>query len=80
MGDITGSCQVDERPLHEVEISDFWMMRTEVTRGSFARFVEDTGHDTGNSCWVLDGDWPERDGLDWKAPGLSGARTIPSPL
>jgi formylglycine-generating enzyme required for sulfatase activity len=70
MGDITGSGQADERPLREVEISGFWMMRTEVTRGMFARFVEDAGHDTGNRCWVHEGDWSEKDGLDWKAPGF----------
>lgn len=70
MADITGSGQADERPLREVEISGFWMMRTEVTRGMFARFVEDTGHDTGNRCWVHDRGWSERNGLDWKAPGF----------
>jgi formylglycine-generating enzyme required for sulfatase activity len=70
MGDITGSGQADERPLREVAISGFWMMRTEVTRGMFARFVEDAGHDTGNRCWVHDGGWSEKDGLDWKAPGF----------
>ncbi len=70
MGDIAGSGQADERPLREVEISGFWMMRTEVTRGMFARFVKDTGHDTGNHCWVHEGGWSEKDGLDWKAPGF----------
>jgi len=50
MGDITGSGQADERPLREVEISGFWMMRTEVTRAMFARFIEDTRHDTGDRC------------------------------
>ena len=70
MGDISGGGQADEQPLREVEISGFWMMRTEVTRAMFARFVEDSGHDTGNRCWVHDGGWSERDGLDWKAPGF----------
>jgi len=70
MGDISGDGQADERPLREVEISGFWMMQTEVTRGMFARFVEDSGHDTGNRCWVHDGGWSERDDLNWKAPGF----------
>ena len=70
MGDVTGSGQADERPLREVGISGFWMMRTEVTRGMFAGFVEDTGHDTGSRCWVHEGGWSEKNGLDWKAPGF----------
>ncbi len=71
MGDITGNGQVDERPLREVEISGFWMMRTEVTRGMFTRFVENEGHVTGNRCWVHEGGWSEKAGLDWKKPGFS---------
>ena len=39
MGDTTGRGQKDEHPLREVEISGFWMMRTEVTRGMCAHFV-----------------------------------------
>ena len=70
MGDNTGSGQSDERPLRQVEIGGFWMMRTEVTRGMFARFVENTGHDTGNRCWVHDGGWSEKGGLNWKMPGF----------
>ncbi|MEN8802036.1 MAG: SUMF1/EgtB/PvdO family nonheme iron enzyme, partial [Thiogranum sp.] len=70
MGDIAGSGQADERPLREVEINGFWMMRTEVTRGMFARFVEDTRHATGDRCWVHEGGWSEREGLNWKAPGF----------
>ena len=70
MGDVNGSGQADERPVREVEISGFWMMRTEVTRGMFARFFEDTGHDTGNRCWVHDGGWSEKEGINWKTPGF----------
>ena len=70
MGDVNGSGQADERPVREVEISGFWMMRTEVTRGMLARFVEDTGHDTGNRCWVHDGGWSEKEGINWKTPGF----------
>ena len=35
-----------EKPLHSVTVSDFWLDRTEVTNAQFARFVEDTGHQT----------------------------------
>ena len=71
MGDITGSGQADEQPLREVDVSGFWMMRTEVTRGMFAHFAGDSGHHTGNRCWIHEGGWAEKDGLDWKAPGFS---------
>ena len=36
----------DEQPLHDVRVNPFWMDRTEVTNGEFARFVKITGHIT----------------------------------
>ena len=38
--------QPDELPLHDVRVAGFWMDRTEVTNGQFARFVEATGYQT----------------------------------
>ena len=70
MGDTTGKGQADERPTRNVTLPGFWMMRTEVTRGMYRRFVTDSGHDSGSSCWVHDGDWEEKDGLDWRSPGF----------
>ena len=34
----------DAQPKHEVEVSGFWMDRTEVTNAQFARFVDATGY------------------------------------
>jgi formylglycine-generating enzyme len=34
----------DEQPLHDVRVNEFWMDRTEVTNGEFAKFVKATGH------------------------------------
>ena len=70
MGDLSGRGQTDERPVREVAISGFWMMRTEVTREMFDRFVAETGHQTGDGCWVFETGWRERDGLDWRDPGF----------
>jgi formylglycine-generating enzyme required for sulfatase activity len=36
----------DERPLHDVRVNAFWMDRTEVTNGEFARFTKATGYVT----------------------------------
>jgi formylglycine-generating enzyme len=36
----------DERPLHDVKLSDYWMDRAEVTNEQFARFVAATRHVT----------------------------------
>lgn len=36
----------DERPMHQVEISGFWMDKHEVTNAQFARFVAETGYVT----------------------------------
>ncbi len=36
----------DERPLHDVKVSTFWMDRTEVTNAQFGRFVKATGYVT----------------------------------
>jgi formylglycine-generating enzyme required for sulfatase activity len=41
MGSTKG--QADERPVHEVTLSDFFIARTETTNADFAKFVEATG-------------------------------------
>lgn len=43
-----------------------------VTVGEFAAFVEQTGYDTGNRCWIYQGgsDFVERDGRNWRSPGF----------
>ncbi|WP_428388501.1 formylglycine-generating enzyme family protein [Mucisphaera sp.] len=46
----------DERPAHEVEVSGFWIDRTEVTNAQFAAFVEATGYVTTAERPV---DWEE---------------------
>jgi formylglycine-generating enzyme required for sulfatase activity len=41
-----------------------------VTRGEFAKFVKETGYDTGNDCIVFDGTkWTH--GGNWHSPGFS---------
>ena len=77
MGDTGGLGQADERPLREVRVEGFWLMRSEVTRAMFAAFVEDTGHAVGDRCWVFEDGWKEKAGLDWRDPGFVQADDHP---
>ncbi len=63
MGDSVGNGQADEQPVRDVDISGFWIMRTEFTRDMFAQFVAATGYDTGNGCWIFDGGWQRAEGV-----------------
>src|SRR5437588_7094863 len=44
MGEENG--QADERPVHQVAITGFWMDKTEVTNEKFEKFVKATGYVT----------------------------------
>ncbi len=45
--------------------------RFEVTRGEYARFVAQTGYDTGSTCWTFEnGKYEERAERTWRAPGF----------
>jgi formylglycine-generating enzyme required for sulfatase activity len=71
MGDLSGTGQEDERPVRTVEVSDFWMMHTEVTVEMFRKFVVETGHDIAPGCGYFDDGWKTGDKLDWESPGFS---------
>lgn len=42
----------DEGPVHRVTLNSFAMGKTEVTRGQYAAFVNETKHDAG-TCWAV---------------------------
>ena len=46
MGSKDIDSNMDERPVHSVEISSFWMDETEVTNAEFKEFVDATGYIT----------------------------------
>ena len=46
MGSVTPDARPDERPLHKVRVTGFWMDETDVTNAQFRRFVEATGYVT----------------------------------
>jgi formylglycine-generating enzyme required for sulfatase activity len=66
-------------PRRNVQIAQpFALGRLEVTRGQFAAFARETGHDGGKSCWTIeDGKWESRDGRNWRAPGFAQDDTHP---
>jgi eukaryotic-like serine/threonine-protein kinase len=49
---------VNEQPVHQVTLPDFWIDQTEVTNAMFARFIEETGYETdaqkGGCSYVID--------------------------
>ena len=65
----------DEGPVHTVAIPNaFAVGKFEVTRGEYGRFVGETGHPWGKSCWIYedeDDNWEERTGRNWRYPGYT---------
>lgn len=69
-----------EQPQHEVTFrKPFAIGRYEVSRGEYARFVAETSHPTGPSCWAWDArsgnfaemaGWLVQQGKSWKDPGF----------
>jgi formylglycine-generating enzyme required for sulfatase activity len=84
MGTLDGPSH--ETPVHEVEIQSFYIDRTEVTVGDFARFVEATGYKTEAESigWsgVFDPEqhgWSAVNGATWRHPD-GPARPPASPV
>lgn len=66
-----------EEPMHLVQISEgFWIGRTEVTRGQFRRFAEETGYKTTAELRGIGGGmtrdgWGWVKGLNWQSAGIA---------
>lgn len=56
MGSENEQARNDERPVHKVKVSAFWMDKTEVTNEQFKEFVDQTGYLTTAE---IDPDWGE---------------------
>ena len=64
----------DETPQHQVNVQQFSMAVTEVTRDQFDAFVKATGHQAGGPCWVwskAEGKFVESAANDWRDPGFA---------
>ena len=70
----------DEGPVHRMTIgSPFAVGVYEVTVSGFGRFVDATGHSTGNACYVWTGDkWKQRNGFNWRSPGFEQGVSNPA--
>jgi formylglycine-generating enzyme required for sulfatase activity len=61
----------DEKPVHQVTLSDFYLGKYEVTVAEFRVFINDTGYKTdaekgGNSQVYENGKWTDKAGLNWR--------------
>ncbi|HVC63164.1 MAG TPA: SUMF1/EgtB/PvdO family nonheme iron enzyme [Acetobacteraceae bacterium] len=62
---------------HVAIATPFWLGRYPVTRGEFAAFVNDTGHQMPDKAWTYEpnekGEWQyaERPGRGWRNPGYA---------
>ncbi|WP_020394300.1 SUMF1/EgtB/PvdO family nonheme iron enzyme [Thiolinea disciformis] len=75
--DVEGGCEADEKPPRTVQIADFALSRTEITRGQFRAFVEATGYKTTaekeGACGgdkTGKGDWGYVEGNYWQKVGF----------
>jgi formylglycine-generating enzyme required for sulfatase activity len=73
----------DEGPVHRVKISKgFWMGQTEVTRGQFAAFIEESRYktDAEKEGWAFawrGSSWGKVEGASWRDPGFTQSDTHP---
>ncbi len=70
----------DEKPVHSVTLSDFYIGRYEVTLGQFKKFVDETGYQTeadkdGGSSILTGSKWKSTDGVNWKCDEAGNIRT-----
>ena len=61
----------DEKPVHQVTVSDYYLSRVEVTVQEFSQFVENTNYKTdaekdGGSYFWEGGEWKKKAGIDWR--------------
>ncbi len=61
----------DEKPVHAVTVSDFYLSKFELTVAEFRKFVEDknyqTDAETGDGSYIfVDGNWKKTAGINWR--------------
>jgi len=65
----------DEKPIHSVTVSDFYIGKYEVTVGAFKEFVNASGYqteaETGDGSYVWTTKWEKKSDVNWKNPSFS---------
>jgi len=79
MGDVWGDGEGDEKPVHTVTVSDFWLGKYEVTVAEFEKFISTTGYQTdaekgdGSYCWT-GREWEKKVGVNWRCDAQGNVR------
>ncbi len=71
MGDLTGDGMPSEKPVHQVQLSGFYLSDHEVTVGEFRKFITATAYITDaekkdSSLAYFNGRWIKMKGVDWQ--------------
>ncbi len=67
-----------ESPQRAVQVAKFSLGKTEVTRGEFRRFAQDTGRPV-SGCWVYEEkEWKKDDSQNWESPGYDQTDSHPA--
>ena len=72
MGDLSGRGRDNEKPIHTINI-DYKLAvgKYEVTRGEFAAFIRESGHNADAGCYVWTGStWKDDSSKNWHNPGF----------
>ena len=69
MGDVAGTGDDSERPVHEVRLEPFSIGRNEVTRAQFTAFMLATGHEM-QPADIGGDEMCDLDLVDWNSPGF----------
>ena len=71
--------EADEGPQVEVTFGyNFAVSRFEITKAEYAKFAEETGFTSGNSCYIIEGaEWAEKEGHDWTDIGFKQSGNEP---
>jgi len=66
----------DEKPVHTVKVSDFWMGKYEVTVAEFENFISETGYqtDTEKRGGGPVSDWEWKVGINWRCDAQGNVR------
>jgi len=69
----------EEKPVHTVTVSDFWLGKYEVTVAEFENFISATGYQTdadknGGSYFWIGSKWEKKAGVNWRCDAQGNVR------